>query len=100
MRSKSLKTTLSYVQQAIKDCWEAQANLDDDSEEFKSLTSEIKAYQDIHFYLSGEEYSGDDSEGVSVVEDIPVESDDVLEIDDEINEDDNDDGEDTEDEEP
>jgi hypothetical protein len=78
MPAKSVKSTLSYIQQAIRDCWEAQANLDDDDDEFKSLDSQIKAYQDLHTYLTDEEYV-DGSDDVAITDEPTQEPEEVLE---------------------
>lgn len=94
MPAKSVKSTLAYIQQAIRDCWEAQANLDEDDEEFKSLNSQIKAYQDLHTYLTDEEYV-DGSDDVAITDEPTQEPEEVLEAHEDAETEEDDDEDDT-----
>lgn len=77
MSARSIKKTVSHVQQRINECWEAQALLIDEDPEYVALDEQIKAYQDVHVFLTEEEFDGefdaDDSAEVAEPEPEPEE---------------------------
>lgn len=59
MPAHSVKKIVAYIQRCIQECWQAQASLDEEEPDFKTLDSQIQAYQDIHTHITGEEFDGE-----------------------------------------
>jgi hypothetical protein len=59
MPAHAVSQAIAYAQKCIHECWEAQAELDDESPEHHDLDEQIKAYQDIHRFLTGDEFDGE-----------------------------------------
>jgi len=52
-----------FVQECIESCWASQkAMIDEQSDEYKALTARVEAFQEIHVYLTEDEYDGGSSE--------------------------------------
>jgi hypothetical protein len=57
--SKSIKKTVTHIQRLINECWDAQALLSDDDPDYIALDNQIKAYQDVHVFLTDGEFDGE-----------------------------------------
>ena len=73
MSARSIKKTVAHVQQRINECWEAQALLIEEDPEYVALDEQIKAYQDVHVFLTEEEFDGefDSDDGTAIAEPDP-----------------------------
>ena len=88
MSSRSVKKTISHVQKRINECWESQALLADEDPEYAALDEQIKAYQDVHVFLTDEEFDGEfDEDADSSTAEPDQEPEEVL-VKDETDEDD------------
>lgn len=48
-----------FVQECIEGCWAAQkAMIDEQSDEYKALTARVEAFQEVHVFLTDDEYDG------------------------------------------
>ena len=73
MSARSIKKTVAHVQKRINECWESQALLIDEDPEYVALDEQIKAYQDVHVFLTDEEFDGefDADDGAAIAEPDP-----------------------------
>jgi len=48
-----------FVQECIESCWAAQkAMIDEQSDEYKALNARVEAFQEVHVFLTDDEYDG------------------------------------------
>jgi hypothetical protein len=80
-----------FVQECIENCWAGQkAMIDEESDDYKALTARVEAFQEVHVFLTDDEYDGSSEVLPDDESPIPGEDDEpkVVVVDDEEEEDD------------